>query len=114
MVADFVGPVRQRTQELLADPAELERVLAAGAARAREVAAVTVADVYERVGFLPPAGRRRGRRMNDDTFVPRGAAAAADRRASGSSSRCPSRGRSCWSTGGPRSATRRRRSFRRT
>src|SRR3712207_5426709 len=55
VVTDFVTPVRERTQELLDDPAELERVLAGGAARAREVAAETVAQVYERVGFLPPA-----------------------------------------------------------
>jgi tryptophanyl-tRNA synthetase len=56
VVADFVTPVRQRTQELLDDPAELQRTLAQGAARAREVAARTVADVYDKVGFLPPAG----------------------------------------------------------
>ncbi|WP_100499494.1 tryptophan--tRNA ligase [Geodermatophilus chilensis] len=56
VVADFVTPVRRRTQELLDDPAELQRTLAQGAARAREVAARTVADVYDRVGFLPPAG----------------------------------------------------------
>jgi tryptophanyl-tRNA synthetase len=56
VVVDFVTPVRQRTQELLDDQAELERVLAAGAARAREVAAGTVAAVYDRVGFLPTAG----------------------------------------------------------
>jgi tryptophanyl-tRNA synthetase len=55
VVADFVGPVRARTQELLDDRAELERVLAAGAIRAREVATQTVATVYDRVGFLPPA-----------------------------------------------------------
>jgi tryptophanyl-tRNA synthetase len=55
VVADFVGPIRARTQELLDDPAELERVLAAGAVRAREVAGQTVAAVYERVGFLTPA-----------------------------------------------------------
>jgi tryptophanyl-tRNA synthetase len=55
VVTDFVTPVRTRTQQLLDDPAELERVLAAGAARAREVAAATVADVYERTGFLAPA-----------------------------------------------------------
>jgi tryptophanyl-tRNA synthetase len=55
VVTDFVTPVRARTQELLDDPAELERVLAAGAVRAREVAGATVAQVYERVGFLSPA-----------------------------------------------------------
>jgi tryptophanyl-tRNA synthetase len=54
VVADFVAPVRQRTQELLDDRAELERLLADGARRAREVAAPTVARVYERVGFLQP------------------------------------------------------------
>jgi tryptophanyl-tRNA synthetase len=56
VVADFVTPIRQRTTELLDDTAELERILAAGAARAREVAGPTVADAYEKVGFLPPAG----------------------------------------------------------
>ena len=57
VVTDFVTPVRARTQELLDDPAELERVLAAGAARAREVAVRTVADAYDKVGFLAPAAR---------------------------------------------------------
>ncbi|MGY1621852.1 tryptophan--tRNA ligase [Geodermatophilus sp. SYSU D00965] len=56
VVVDFVTPVRQRTLELLDDRAELERVLAAGAARAREVAAQTVTAVYDRVGFLPASG----------------------------------------------------------
>jgi tryptophanyl-tRNA synthetase len=55
VVTDFVTPMRARTQELLDDPAELERVLAAGAVRAREVAGATVAQVYDRVGFLSPA-----------------------------------------------------------
>jgi tryptophanyl-tRNA synthetase len=54
VVTDFVTPIRQRTTELLDDPAELQRVLARGAARAREVAGPTVARVYERVGFLAP------------------------------------------------------------
>jgi tryptophanyl-tRNA synthetase len=58
VVTDFVTPVRARTHELLDDRAELERVLAAGAARAREVAGATVTAVYERTGFLPPAGAR--------------------------------------------------------
>jgi len=55
-VLDVVVPFRVRVHELLDDPAALDAVLAAGAARAREVAATTLADVYERVGFLPAAG----------------------------------------------------------
>jgi tryptophanyl-tRNA synthetase len=58
VVTDFVTPVRARTTELLDDPAELERILADGAERAREVAARTVAEVYERVGFLLPGAPR--------------------------------------------------------
>jgi tryptophanyl-tRNA synthetase len=58
IVVDFVTPIRERTQELLGDRAELERLLAAGAARAREVAVQTVTTAYDRVGFLPPAGPR--------------------------------------------------------
>jgi tryptophanyl-tRNA synthetase len=57
VVADFVTPIRRRTQELLDDTAELERILAAGAERASEVAGPTVADAYAKVGFLPAAGR---------------------------------------------------------
>jgi tryptophanyl-tRNA synthetase len=56
VVTGALEPIRKRTEELLDDPAELERVLAGGAARAREVASATVARVYDRVGFLPPAG----------------------------------------------------------
>ncbi|WP_242611161.1 tryptophan--tRNA ligase [Blastococcus saxobsidens] len=56
VVTEFVTPVQQRTQELLDDQAELERILAGGAARAREVASRTLAQAYDRVGFLPPAG----------------------------------------------------------
>ncbi|WP_324274340.1 hypothetical protein [Blastococcus brunescens] len=59
VVTDFVTPVRARTQELLDDPTELQRILAGGAERAREVAAGTVAAVYERTGFLPAAGAPR-------------------------------------------------------
>jgi tryptophanyl-tRNA synthetase len=57
VVIDFVTPVRARTRELLDDPAELERILAAGAVRAREVAARTVAEAYDKVGFLTPGAR---------------------------------------------------------
>ncbi|MGO1798425.1 MAG: tryptophan--tRNA ligase, partial [Microbacterium gubbeenense] len=45
-------PVRARAQELLDDPAELDRILAANAARADAVADATLADVYEKVGLL--------------------------------------------------------------
>ena len=48
--------VAARTAELMADTAELERVLAAGAQRAREVAAPVLSEVYRKVGFLPPVG----------------------------------------------------------
>ncbi|MCW2582149.1 MAG: trpS [Klenkia sp.] len=54
VVGDALAPVQARTVELLADTAELEAVLAAGAARAREVAAPTLATVFARIGFLPP------------------------------------------------------------
>jgi tryptophanyl-tRNA synthetase len=53
VVVEFVTPFRTRTLELLEDRAELDAVLARGAARAREVASRTLADVYERIGFLP-------------------------------------------------------------
>jgi tryptophanyl-tRNA synthetase len=53
VVVDFVTPFRTRTLELLEDRAELDAVLARGAARAREVASRTLADVYDRIGFLP-------------------------------------------------------------
>jgi tryptophanyl-tRNA synthetase len=52
-VVEFVTPIKARVDELLADPAELEGILAAGARRANDVAANTVQRVYERLGFLP-------------------------------------------------------------
>jgi tryptophanyl-tRNA synthetase len=52
-VVAFAEPFAARTRELLGDPAELDRILAAGAARAREVAAPTLQAAYDRVGFLP-------------------------------------------------------------
>jgi tryptophanyl-tRNA synthetase len=54
VVVDALAPVRERTEQMLADAAELDRLLADGAARAREVASATMAQVRERVGFLPP------------------------------------------------------------
>jgi tryptophanyl-tRNA synthetase len=52
-VVEFVTPLKARVDELLTDPIELENVLAAGAARAEDVAAKTVDRVYDRLGFLP-------------------------------------------------------------
>jgi tryptophanyl-tRNA synthetase len=58
-VVEFVTPIQARTAELLEDPAYVDAVLADGAARARTVAAGTLAVVYELVGFLPPAATGR-------------------------------------------------------
>ncbi|RKN05215.1 tryptophan--tRNA ligase [Streptomyces radicis] len=55
--AHWVAPFRARTLEYLNDPAELDRILADGAAKAREVAAATLAEVYDKVGFLPTGPR---------------------------------------------------------
>jgi tryptophanyl-tRNA synthetase len=52
-VVAFAQPFAARVAELRGDPAELERLMAAGAAKARVVAAQTVATVYDRVGFVP-------------------------------------------------------------
>jgi tryptophanyl-tRNA synthetase len=52
-VVEFVTPIKARVDEMLADPAELESVLAAGARRADEVSAMTLQRVYDRLGFLP-------------------------------------------------------------
>lgn len=52
-VVELVTPIRARVDELLADPEELQGILAAGAERARGVAAGTLGRVYERLGFLP-------------------------------------------------------------
>jgi tryptophanyl-tRNA synthetase len=55
VVLSAVEPIRDRANELLADPAELDRLLAKGAAKANELAEKTLATVYERVGFIPAA-----------------------------------------------------------
>lgn len=52
----FVVPFRDSVNALLDDPAELDRVLADGAERAEAIAAKTLGEVYDRVGFLPRRG----------------------------------------------------------
>ncbi|WP_026553766.1 tryptophan--tRNA ligase [Arthrobacter sp. 35W] len=58
VMVDFVTPLRDRTAELMADPAELDRLLALGADRARAIASVTMDAVYSKMGFLPRLGSR--------------------------------------------------------
>ena len=54
-VVDVLKPVQLRRSELLADPAELDRIIARGAEKASEVAAVTVRRAKEAMGFLSPS-----------------------------------------------------------
>jgi tryptophanyl-tRNA synthetase len=56
VVAGALAPIRERAEKMLADEAELDRMLAQGAAKAQPVATQTMAAVRERVGFLPAAG----------------------------------------------------------
>ena len=52
VVVAFAEPFQARVNELLGDPAELHRLMEVGAARASEVAAKTVHDVYAKVGLV--------------------------------------------------------------
>jgi tryptophanyl-tRNA synthetase len=54
VVVSAIEPIRDRAIELLSDRTELDRLLAAGAARANEVAEKTLTDVYDKVGFIKP------------------------------------------------------------
>ena len=72
MFVEWVTPIQERVKSYLDDVGELDKVLAAVRERAREVASRTLADVYERIGFLPPvrgeadpAQRPAGRRQVD-------------------------------------------------
>ncbi|HLM85086.1 MAG TPA: tryptophan--tRNA ligase [Solirubrobacteraceae bacterium] len=53
-VIDYLAPVRERYQALRADEGALEATLADGAARARGIAAQTLAEVRERMGVGAP------------------------------------------------------------
>jgi tryptophanyl-tRNA synthetase len=52
-VLAVIEPIRDRANELLADEAELDRLLGLGAERANALAELTLADVYEKIGFIP-------------------------------------------------------------
>jgi tryptophanyl-tRNA synthetase len=51
-VVELFRPVRERYEELRADEAELRRLLAVGAEKAREASAPTLREVYQRMGFV--------------------------------------------------------------
>jgi tryptophanyl-tRNA synthetase len=52
VVVNALAPIRDRADELMSDTTELDRLLASGAEKARTVAQATLADVYEKVGFI--------------------------------------------------------------
>ncbi|MFD9255280.1 tryptophan--tRNA ligase [Streptomyces bottropensis] len=52
-MVEFVTPFRERTQQYLDDPETLDSILAKGAEKARAVAAETLSQAYDKVGFLP-------------------------------------------------------------
>lgn len=53
-LVSLVAPIKKRTEELLGDPGELNRLLAKGASKAQEIATKTLAKVHHAVGFLKP------------------------------------------------------------
>ncbi len=52
-VVALTEPMQARTKELLSDNVELDRLLALGAEKASEIAEQTLADVYQKLGFIP-------------------------------------------------------------
>ena len=52
VVVNALAPIRDRANDLMSDTTELDRLLASGAEKARSVAEATLADVYEKVGFI--------------------------------------------------------------
>ncbi|RPI78735.1 MAG: tryptophan--tRNA ligase [Chloroflexi bacterium] len=54
VVVEGLRPIRERYHELISDPAELDRLLAIGAGRAREIAEKKMDEVKEKIGFILP------------------------------------------------------------
>jgi len=52
-VIALLEPIQARYREIRDDPAELARLLAVGAEKARAASAPTLAQMYERMGFVP-------------------------------------------------------------
>lgn len=53
VVTTYFAPVREKTQELLADEKALLEILRAGSDKARAVAATTLTKVYDALGLVP-------------------------------------------------------------
>ena len=53
-VVELLGPFQERFRALRADEAELQRLLALGAEKARAASAPTLESMYERMGFVRP------------------------------------------------------------
>jgi tryptophanyl-tRNA synthetase len=51
-VVELLVPIQERYRELRGDPAELQALLRRGADKAREVSAPTLAQMYDRMGFV--------------------------------------------------------------
>jgi tryptophanyl-tRNA synthetase len=54
VLVEFVRPIQERTRAYLDDPVGLDKLLAAGADKARAVAAGTLGSAFDRIGFLAP------------------------------------------------------------
>jgi tryptophanyl-tRNA synthetase len=54
-LVEFAQPIQERTRAYLDDPAQLDKILAVGAEKARAVSAVTLSAAYQNVGFVSPA-----------------------------------------------------------
>jgi tryptophanyl-tRNA synthetase len=52
-VIEHMTPIRERHSALMADTAELDRLMALGAARARQIAVPVLAEAKSRMGLLP-------------------------------------------------------------
>src|SRR5262249_19277835 len=55
VVVEFIRPIQERTKAYLDDPAQLDKLFASGAEKARAVSSVTLRRVYDRIGFLAPS-----------------------------------------------------------
>jgi tryptophanyl-tRNA synthetase len=60
-VVELLAPIQARYHELRSDPRELQRLLASGAAKAREASQPTLEAMLDRMGFVrSEAGRNFG------------------------------------------------------